>query len=386
MLDPQRRRVSRTRSGGRPGAHFSDRLRPFQRRVQRVIFLRSLPATGAVAALTMVIVLMRLQVSAMASALSMAAALVGAIAAAALIAIIRCPSPGATAALVDARFALLDRMVTALQFAEDEDPVAEHVVGDAAWHLGRLEPAMLDGRGPMRPVWALAAAVAAVVGVVIAMPAWIGSPWPPSDGAAAASAAATGSPLSDAARGRARSPRTPAAASGSPAPNSQPEAPQTERAHSALMAEPTRSDSRPEAGRGESTARTADANQTVATASANNGLPAAASRGETPASGGTGANARAAASAGSRSGRGGGATAAAATAVHRAGGVADGAVTAASDPSPSPVPAIDATRYRLAAARAEAAIAQHRVPASLRAYVRDYFLALRPPQNDASHR
>jgi hypothetical protein len=38
----------------------------------------------------------------------------------------------------------------------------------------------------------------------------------------------------------------------------------------------------------------------------------------------------------------------------------------------------DAERFRRAQDRAESSIAQERIPAGLRRYVRDYFLAIRP--------
>jgi hypothetical protein len=39
---------------------------------------------------------------------------------------------------------------------------------------------------------------------------------------------------------------------------------------------------------------------------------------------------------------------------------------------------VDASGYRRALAQAETAIAKDRVPAHLRAYVREYFVAIRP--------
>jgi hypothetical protein len=333
---------------GERGTALARALIPFARRLRLSLVARVLPAAVA-AALGAASVLLLVARPDPAYALSAYAAALGLAGLASWwYARWRIPSLAATARQLDARFGLEDRIVTALQFAEPTDDVARVVVADA---LSRLEhtavtriPVAAGGPG----LWAAAATVM-VTGVVVAGP--LGRETPSRidrGGFALASEPLTLGRHGDVPTGEAPSQGQRAAvrmAAGSPAPVTAERrgvpagarAPVTASA-GAIAAQPAA----PGAGGG----------------SATRNDPGAEAIGE------------------GASGRGASAGGAARRA---AGGVRHGSTAASGAPGGASGGArLDAETYRQALARTETAIGRDRVPVSLRAYVRDYLLAIRP--------
>jgi hypothetical protein len=295
-------------------------------------------------------------------AILMAATIGMALAAALIAALAGAPSLRDAAAAVDGRLRLQDRMVTALQVSTDDDPMARLVVRDAVSRVAGLSPSQMFA---LEPPAHFRAIVAGAVSISLALAiAWAAaSPAWRIDGARGVGSAATGG----AQQGRASrpGPQQPGASAAPSAAAPRPSgAPQATAPH--------------EAARGTEPAVGRDLGRTPA------GLKAAGSRGTSPAPSAAadrdvpGSTIPAGAPAAGR-----GAAGEAQGAIHAAGGVKGEslrpAVSAADEPGPaSPLSPAYATRYRTASARAQAAIAQERVPAGLASYVKNYFIAIRP--------
>lgn len=287
--------------------------------------------------------------------------IVGAAAAAVLLAlvaaIVRKPSIRATAAAIDNHLHLQDRVVTAFQFQAAEDAFSKLVVRDAAERLSALSPA--DAFPFKVPYAALAIAVAgAMLAIVFTIVVTGVTNWRPIGNPGASIAGAVASAWQ-----RAR--QAPLAAAPS--------------ATTALIAGPS-ADLRRDQPRASASAAQTNGPQDpgfdeprVGAAAADGGKPGSS---ETVAGSlggsGEGSAGRGAAAAGSSVSN--------PTATAHAGGVQDAAAVA-SRSSGARAPVSDrayAAAYRAARAGAEAAIARERIPSDRRAYVRQYFVAIRP--------
>jgi hypothetical protein len=266
------------------------------------------------------------------------------------------------AASIDARLDLQDRLVTALQFNTAADPFSQLVVRDAcsrvtAFRASDAVPFALP-RG-VRPTAAAAAAVLAVMILATTeVPRWspagwtgIGGPGITTD-AAGAAARATG----------AAKPQVNSAAGSSIA------------ADNAI----DRSSARQQTAADQTVAtpQPAQARSLREVASPSSGGAERLERGSTARAGST--NTHTLANAPNDAGVAGGA--ASTSYEQRGGGVVNGARSPRS--TGTTAPPSDDSRYRAAyrsgRAAAESAVAQDRVPADLRSYVRDYFIAIRP--------
>ncbi len=140
-------------------------LRRFQHRLRLMAFLRHLTVTCAIALGLFDILVMTARLQGIALRASAATAALAVLAAYAL-AVFKTPSLSATARIVDARFGLQDRAVSALQFAESADPIASLVVADAASRLKRMPVSRLPLTVPVTARW-LAASVFLVSAVLL---------------------------------------------------------------------------------------------------------------------------------------------------------------------------------------------------------------------------
>jgi hypothetical protein len=294
-------------------------------------------------------------------AILMAATIAIALAAALIAAMVRAPHLRDTAAALDTRLRLQDRMVTALQVSKDDDPMARLVLRDAASRVAGLSPAQAF---PLEPPAHFRAMVAGAVSISVAF-AVAGAAASPSwriERAIGPGAAATGGGQ----QGRASRPGAPQSAASA------------ERVPSVARPSSTPPAAVQQAARGTEPAVGRDLGRTPSA------LKAPGARGGSQASS-TGADrdvpgstAPAGAPAAGR-----GAVGEAQGPIQAAGGVKGESLrAAASTPSASagdsPLSPAYAARYRTASARAQAAISQERVPASLAAYVKHYFIAIRP--------
>jgi hypothetical protein len=282
-----------------------------------------------------------------------------AVAIAALPSILRVPSVCTSAAAIDARLRLQDRTVTAVQMLGDTDPMARLVVRDAAMRLSTVSPGRVfpfEAPGHFRAALAGALSATVLFVVMTAVRGQAGAPPDRSGGIRSAGAAQSGR-------------------MGKPPSN----APVAEgAAPSAVAAQPQASSPTPAAREdtpiGRESAQNNPSGQTLArSGSAARAVDAARS-----------APARdVGAAAGARdSGRG--ATGFAARTAAAAGGVSGTIDTNPANAIPRAVraaaPAGMAYRdqYRIASDRARSAVAQERVPARLRTYVKRYFVAIHP--------
>jgi hypothetical protein len=298
----------------------------------------------------------------------------------AIVAVVRTPPPRRLAALADARLHLEDRLVTALQYADDPDAVSRLVVRDATSRLAGASPArVFPFRAPAWIGWIAAVALTASAALTLAGR-------DTSSGAFRRSNASSGAGVTSAAAGTNGSVRTSEGASSGrasrdqasrdpgPAParvsgNTQGAAGAGDRgkapgAHpetSADPAAPPREDGR--------------ASAAVALAAA-----------LTPAAVAVAPRATGATSSSRGLGSAGGAAARGQSAASGAGGISSRGVAAGSGGAPRTSGAVqpDArqntndARYAAARARAEAALAGEQIPPGLRAYLTAYFTAISP--------
>jgi hypothetical protein len=267
------------------------------------------------------------------------------------------PSLRGTAAALDARLRLQDRMVTALQVATDDDPMATLVLRDVAVRIAGVSPSQtfpLEPPDHFRAIGVAAIAISTVFVVVsVTSPAW-----------RVDHARQVGSPVTGGAQ------RTRGARSETPEPGAN--------------AAPAPSDPRP-AGAPQVAARATEPAVGRDLGRSPTGLRAAGPRrGSEAASAPAGRETPGAAVPAGAAAAGRGAAGASMELAQAAGGVKGeslrNAADAAADESrpASPLSPGYAARYRTASARAQAAIAQERVPAGLANYVKNYFIAIKP--------
>jgi hypothetical protein len=294
-------------------------------------------------------------------AMLIAAAIGVALVAAMVFAMVRAPQLRETAAALDARLRLQDRMVTALQVSRDPDPMARLVLRDAASRVAGLSPAQafpLEAPAYFRAMVAGAVAISAAFAIAgaAASPSWR------IDHTAGAGATATGG----ARQGRASRPgpaQPPASAESAASTARQSSTAPAAVQQAARATEPavgrdlgrTPSALKASGTRGGSQASTTASDRDVSESTVSAGAPAAAR----------------------------GAVGEAQGPIRAAGGVKGASLRpAASAPGEtvddSPLSPAYAARYRTASVRAQAAIAQERVPPGLAAYVKHYFIAIRP--------
>ena len=286
---------------------------------------------------------------------------VGAIAvmAAAIPSLLRAPTMRAAAAAIDARLHLQDRTVTALQLVDEGDAMAQLVVRDAAVRLAQLSPA---GAFPLEAPVHFRATIAATATATVVFLAIAGAPaasWltPPSRSGGAAGAGGgrsgrTSKPVSDTRIVEGVAPAASAA----------------EQPREATPVDANREDT--------PVGRESVRNNDTARGRGGNDLRASELRAPAP-----GRDTGAAAGSGDA---GRGATAFAERAASAAGGVngARGSNPRAASTRPAPTAPPDSglyrEEYRAASMRTQTAVAQERVPARLRAYVKRYFVAIHP--------
>ena len=284
-----------------------------------------------------------------------------ALAAALISAMVRAPRLRETAAALDARLRLQDRMVTALQVSNDGDPMARLVLRDAASRIAGLSPAHAF---PLEPPAHFRAMVAGAVSISVAF-AIAGAAAAPSwriDRASGVGAAATsGGPQGRASR--------PGASQSAASAEITPSTVRPSSAPPAAVEQPARG-TEPAVGR--DLGRTPSALRASGARGGSQASPTAADR-DIP-----GSKVPAGAPAAGR-----GAVGEAQGPIQAAGGVKGESLRAAASApgasgGDSPLSPAYAARYRTASARAQAAISQERVPAGLAAYVKRYFIAIRP--------
>jgi len=264
------------------------------------------------------------------------------------------------AASIDARLDLQDRLVTALQFNTAADPFSQLVVRDAysrvtAVRASDAVPFALP-RG-IRPAAAAAAVLAVMILVTTEVPRWSPAGWTGTGG-----------------------PGITAGAAGATARATSAVNQQVNSAGSSIAAdnatEPSSARQQPAADQTGATTQSAQARSLREMASPSNGGADQLERGSTTR--GDGTNTNTAANTLNDAGVAGGA--ASTSYEQRGGGVANAARSARSTGTTAPPPDDSTYRaaYRSGRAAAESAVAQDRVPADLRSYVRDYFIAIRP--------
>jgi len=281
-----------------------------------------------------------------------------AVAIAALPSMLRVPGVRTSAAAIDARLRLQDRTVTAVQMLDDTDPMARLVVRDAASRLSMVSPGhVFPFEAPVHFRAALAGALGATVLFVVmtAVRDQAGAPPNGSDGIRSAGAAQSGrmgKPPSNAqvAEGAAPSAATAQSQASSQTPAAREDTP--------IGRESAKNDSA-----GQTLARSGSAPRADAPRSAPARDVAAAAEARDSGRGATGFAARTAAAAGGVSGT---------IDPNPADGIRRTARTAA------PAGAAYRDQYRIASERARSAVAQERLPARLRTYVKRYFVAIHP--------
>jgi hypothetical protein len=285
-----------------------------------------------------------------------------ALAAALIAAMVGAPSLRGAAAAVDGRLRLQDRMVTALHVSNDHDPMARLVVRDAAARVAGLSPSQmfaLEQPAHFRAIvaGAVSLSVAFAMAAAATSPAWrIERP------------RGVGSAVTGGAQQGRVSPRGPQQPGASAVPS--PSAPRLNKAPQVAASQ--------EVARGTEPAVGCDLGRTPAglkTGGSRGGSPSASASADRDLPGSTVPVGAAAA--------GRGAVGETQDAIRAAGGVKGESlrppVSAADATSPdSTLSSTYAARYRTASSRAQAAIAQERVPAGFGTYVRNYFIAIRP--------
>jgi hypothetical protein len=277
---------------------------------------------------------------------------------AALPSILRVPGVRTSAAAIDARLRLQDRTVTAVQMLDDTDPMARLVVRDAASRLSTVSPGrVFPFEAPVHFRAALAGALGATV-LFVVMTAVRGQAGAPSDGsdgirsAGAAQSGRMGKPPSNAQNAEGAAPSAAAAQpqASSPSPAAREDTP--------IGRESAKNDSA-----GQTLARSGSAPRSDAARSAPARDVGAAAGARDSGRGATGFAARTTAAAGGVSGT---------IETNSADGIHRTAHAAA------PAGAAYRDQYRIASDRARSAVAQERLPARLRTYVKRYFVAIHP--------
>jgi hypothetical protein len=279
---------------------------------------------------------------------------------AAIPSILRAPSMRTTAAAIDGRLQLQDRIVTAFQLADERDPMAQLVVRDAGARLSAMSPGRaFPFEAPLHfgATLIVTVAVSIVFLVIAGAPAgsWL-TPRGGSNGATGAGAGRSGRAAKPGSNAQIVEGVAPTASIAQPNPST---STATNRENTPAGRESVRNDA-----------------ETRALARVGNEPRAVDPRGPAP-------GRDPGSAAGTRDG-GRGATGFAERTATAAGGV-NGALASNLRPAPNraalaaaPGKAAYRDEYRLASARAQTAIAQERVPARLRTYVRRYFVAIHP--------
>lgn len=315
------------------------------------------------------------------------AGLAAAVAGAVVMSVLRAPTLRATAVALDERLRLEDRAVTALQVLAEPDPVARLVVRDAAAHITRLAPAsVFPLRAPVGARWM--AGGAALIPALVLLNIWAGTPVTlgrVDEGMASGTSSVAQS--ASARRGGSANRSADATSGAGPVP-----APAERASRQAEDVSARRPDSGapggssqdglpgPSASRYAATARLGESSPAPRDARADQADTAGGSRGDGSGAGGPAGRGEAGAG-GLRGGGGRGIGSAVPGMAGGAGGVTGGRLTDLPRVVAPPLAANDrvyAGQYNSAWALAQAAIAQERVPAALRAYVRNYFIAIRP--------
>jgi hypothetical protein len=375
--------------GARPdGVQLRRALGAFRRRRRRVLAIRFLCTGLAVGIVTAEALSLLFGAGALYTLWLLAGAAAAAAIVSVLAAALRTPSLADTARLLDRHASLQNRAATALQFIENDDGMATLVVRDAARRMSGLDPAIVFPREyPARPRLLVAAVTvsALVFAASVSRVAWA-----PQGQSRSAGAAVPGGPAKAAQGLPGRQAETPGATP--PRGSTLAAVPQGTQARAddrSTPQDPTVDREARADGRAGAPATSPSANQQGAGAgsprrSATSTGGATAS--DRPGAGGSGAasparDARAAAGAGDGAGQGGGVPG---RATRAGGGIKGGALASA-------MPAVPSRRdtgrtqdyaleYQAAWARAQAALAQDRVPPPLREYVRRYFAAIRSPK------
>jgi hypothetical protein len=335
------------------------RLRGLRRRATLVLFAQALCLSGGVSLLIGELLVVGGMVHNVVTAVAMAAT--AALLTAAAATILLRPGLRDIAASIDARLHLQDRLVAALQFNAAVDPFSQLVVRDAHSRVASIRAADAVPFALPRSIRAASAAAAIVSVVTIVatteVPRWsragrtgFGGPGVTVNGAGAegsASSAARQQPNSSA---RASI----AAANG------------TERSSARQQ---------PAADQPEATTPSTQAQSLSEIASPSSGGTERLERGSTTGGGNTSTKTDT-----NTSDHAGVAGVAASTSYEqRGGGVANGTRSARSTGTTAlPDNSTYRAAYRSGRAAAESAVGQDRVPADLRSYVRDYFVAIRP--------
>ena len=334
------------------------RLRGLQRRATLVLFAQALCLSGGVSLLIGEALVVGGAVHNVVTAVAIAAT--AALLTAAAATIVLRPGLRDIAASIDARLHLQDRLVTALQFNAAVDPFSQLVVRDAYSRVVSIRASDAVPFALPRSVRAASAAAAIVSAVTIVatteVPRWSSAGWTGFGGPGVkANAAGAAGPASSAARQQAN----PAAGASIAADNG------TERSSGRQ---------RPAADQAEATTPSTQARSLSEIASPSSGGTGRLERGSTPRGDTTSTNTETNAPDDS----GVAAGAASTSYEQRGGGVANGARRARSTATAPPDNSTYRAAYRNGRAAVESAVGQDRVPADLRSYVRDYFVAIRP--------
>jgi hypothetical protein len=364
-------------------ARLRQLLRRFRRRLASVAFVRLVPAVTLLAVLATETAVVGAHLTGRHAAIVFVVAVALALALAGWLAAWRTRSLPGTAATLDRLFHLDDALLTAVAFADHPDPVSNLVVADAVGRLNALAPRDLPLEPPPGLRWMAAlGAIALVVGLMLGRQALLRESSGGAPGQSAREAEGTSVPS--------RAPATAAAVVGA--------TPRERQDHAgAVQHDPaagTRPDALPRDVRDRPERQPSEERSNPADGRSGNGAKAGAgadarhadSRTDAPPAsrsrGGAGDAQRSAASA-AHNDRGGGRGSGIATRAGTGAGGANGALRAPApaDSNTMHIPVDDAryaARFRAAWSRAEAPLAQERLPAERRAYVRDYFLAIRP--------
>jgi hypothetical protein len=147
--------------------HFLSQLVRFERRLVLVAFVRYSPATVAIPALGVVGAVRLGRLSFVAATAVLLAGIAVASCVAAFVARWRVGSLARTAAALDARFGLSNRLATALQFSGAHDAVSALIVADASAALGHRQPQDLSFEAPRHLGWVAAGTVAVALGLAL---------------------------------------------------------------------------------------------------------------------------------------------------------------------------------------------------------------------------
>ena len=350
----------------------------FRRRLGVLAFRRFAPPLAVVAIVATEAAIVAVHPTIRQAALWFGGAVALGMAIAGTIALVRIPSLHATAAALDRRFRLEDYIVTALQFARDSDVVSRLIVRDASARLAKQTPMALSAEPQHRLGWL--AIVGAAVSLLFAL-AIVRTPLAfRADTSAPAGASSTDAPGGPRQSRPGAGPSAARAEAGSDA--SMAPAPVGRDGIAQRVAKDEASTAVPPSVGVPSVASTSSLRDSAAgqPAGMRGGVQPGSQRGAEAGSG-VGTAGRSLAG-GARGGHGSGAGGGATAGTEAGTGGVKGGMASASRRQPAAGRLPDgpnySAQYRNARTRAEAAIAQERVPARLRTYVRDYFLALQP--------